>query len=61
VRRTIRYTRPGLLRYIVTAHQRAGLIPALVPTTAAIYATVRLRLAKTFTRNGAHYLAGPRP
>lgn len=57
--RTIRYTRPGLLRYLATAHRRIGLTPALVATTAAIYTTARLGLAETLTPDAAQLLHRP--
>ena len=43
--RPIRYTRPGLVTYLATAHRRLGLPPPLVATTALIYTTARLGLA----------------
>ncbi|MER7458866.1 NmrA family NAD(P)-binding protein [Micromonospora sp. NPDC126480] len=47
--RTVRYTRPGLLRYSRHAHRRLAMPWPQVAVTAAIYTTARLGLAAGLT------------
>lgn len=47
--RTIRYARPGILRYAVHARRELGMPLALVLVSAAIYTTARLGLADSLT------------
>lgn len=47
--RPIRYTRPGVLRYVRHAHGELGLPWAMVAVTSAIYTTARLGLAAGLT------------
>ena len=54
--RTVRYTRPGLLRYAASAHRDQGLPAALVVATSVIYTTARLGLAAGLTEDTARLL-----
>jgi len=47
--RPVRYSRPGLLRYVRHAHRKLGMTWGMVAVTAAIYTTARLGLAAGLT------------
>jgi len=49
LRRPIRYTRPGLLRYVHHSHGSLGMPWGMVAVTSAIYTTARLGLAAGLT------------
>ena len=57
--RPVRYTQPGLLAYLLTAHRRLRMPPALVVTTALIYTTARLGLAAGLTGDLERVLGRP--
>ena len=58
--RPIRYTRPGLLRYVRHAHGSLGMPWGMVVVTSAIYTTARLGLAAGLT-DDTHTVLGRDP
>lgn len=57
--RTIRYTQPGLVRYLRAAHADLGLAPPLIAATSIIYTTARLGLAAGLTPDTGRLLERP--
>jgi uncharacterized protein YbjT (DUF2867 family) len=57
--RPIRYTQPGLVRYVVRARRELDMPPGLVATTSVVYTTARLGLAAGLTEDVARRLGRP--
>lgn len=57
--RPIRYTQPGLFRYLVRTRSELGMPRGLVATTSVVYTTARLGLAAGLTDEVSRLLGRP--